>query len=259
MISRHIFKMGVELEGAWASAPTNWKEDGSVGFREGEICDCFPGPDEEDDEEIGACSCRSGYAVGEVATLPYAQQDELKDHLHDVWPDYWNSSCGMHIHMEMDSLVWLVLSQEPKHALFLSQARRFCRVKVAKGQQQYQQALHRLTGNNTFCSTSFGMTRALQRETTSRYFAFNGAAYHRYGTFELRIWPQLDLASGIELIDFTIKQLEKMVREFSKQDGVVEDLVLPRLPDLTMNICEEPIPTYQDLKREVLSLNGYPL
>lgn len=75
-----IAKVGIELEGGWATRPTNgaWHTDGSVSIRYG---------------TDGAVH------IGEFVSAPLDSWQAVADWVAAAYPTTHNQTCGMHVHV----------------------------------------------------------------------------------------------------------------------------------------------------------------
>lgn len=237
MISKNISQFGVELEGAWIPGHGSGevKGDGSVYFRE------------EDGELFILDDC----IIGEIALPPFDDLDTLRERLRADWPEHFNLSCGMHIHMELSSLGWMVFGNRLGHDLFVSKAKTFARDKYDNGDSEYGAVLDRLDGENEYCRGHFCVDKALINAADGRYYIFNGASYQRHNTLELRVWPQLNLQHGLELIDFTAMTVEEVIKDVGKLEDLIWDPHLEKNSELTEG---KVIPSFKEVRAKKLDV-----
>lgn len=208
MISKNIVGFGVELEGAWEGGNTMVKGDGSVYF-----------------EAESEYHIRDEYAIGEIAMPPYRTMSVLKNHLATNWPDAFNETCGMHIHMEISPLAWLVLGSQEGYDAFIMKAKRHFLDLFNDGKTVFSSVLSRLAGNHEYCDGDFVVEAGLLGRISSRYHILNGLAYRRHGTLELRVWPQLEYIEGMEMINFTVKGIEEVIAESKIIDNISDRII----------------------------------
>ena len=89
--------------------------------------------------------------------------------------------------------------------------------------------------------------QGLLGRVSSRYFIFNGGAYRRHGTLELRVWPQLDFEDGMELIKFTAKGIEEVISESRIIDDIPDAIIGE---DRVLTEEDSKVPTMAEMRKK---------
>lgn len=173
-IKNRILRVGVELEGAWKKVPfpDSFGGDGSVRF-----------PD-----------LSTPVKIGELITAPPLPPKDIPAWLKAAYPDFVNSSCGMHVHMSFGSAIL------------------YSRLMVEDYQKQIIKGINawalgtlpddhciwsRLRGENTYCRNEFHPD--IQARQTSKSYSHDGKnrytminyCFGQHGTMECRLLPMM--------------------------------------------------------------------
>lgn len=232
MISKHITSLGVEIEGGWEGS--RWadeiKEDCSV---KNLACDY----------------------VGEIALRPYKTLSSLYLNLEDRWPTDWNETCGMHIHMMLEPIGWMVLASEEGYRAYLKQLKDFARQQSADGSEGFREALRRLAGTNEYCSDMLMIERGLMgQDTTGRYWILNSQSYYNHKTLEMRAWPQAEVSEGLAMIRETVEAVEAVIETYGDMD-FLGNLATEEMPGPAMYA---ELPSYRVAKKAKTRPLGVP-
>lgn len=178
--------VGVELEGGWQTAPADLSRmigDGSIQLQRG----------------------GNILHVGEIPSPPLASPPELFTWMTANYPQYTNSSCGMHVHVSFKSQNSYLRIMDK--AFFDHMIEKL----YAWGREtgiQDTNFFDRLEGKNTYCKKEYnpmGQVKYTQKGP-HRYSILN-YCHGRYGTAELRVLPlfkTLDEAQKAITAYFTI-------------------------------------------------------
>ena len=161
---KHIALVGVELEGGWKVAPNHpMHTDVSVTVR--------------------------GPYVGEVSSPPMPATEVLDWMVRpDIYPDYGNGSCGMHVHIstkDNNTFAWLM--EKEFYKAFLQAMQKWGNEKRIPLTDPFWL---RLNGKNRYCRAEFKpmeQYRSLDREL--RRTQLNFCSYSQHGTMECRMFP----------------------------------------------------------------------
>ena len=219
---KYIDKVGVELEGGWRERPDDLGTDISVKILPADVlnCDhpchcsvCFP---------VG-CDCASLY-TGEVRSRPYKSLHILK-WMKDSYPDFINSTCGMHIHLSFKSKKSYVTLMEPRfYATFLREVEIFASKHIPKNHYFWK----RLIGEEKYCKRMFTPEAQANEhgkpETRRTHLNY---CYALHGTLENRLFPMFeDVHLAIKCLKWYIGFVETYV------ENHLETVVIERTIDI---------------------------
>jgi hypothetical protein len=196
-----IHKVGIELEGRWDTRPAGFTYDGSVGGFQ-----------------------TLGGAVGEVPSPPLTL-DEVNPWLDANYPDEVNQSCGMHVHVSVES--------KAEYSLLMSHAAQLERdlIKNVKDWATEREIIprhplwERLAGRNRYCQMGThgveNQTRA-RTKINARYRMLN-FCWRLHGTLEIRLLPGFKKKHlGIEAVQTVIATVAYALSHYT---GIPKEII----------------------------------
>lgn len=190
-----IHKIGVELEGQWNERPEGFEHDGSVG---------------------GFVYVPGSY-IGEVPSPPLLRAD-LNAWMNNNYPDQVNQSCGLHVHVSVES--------KAEYSLLMTHAAQLERdliqnVKtwatereIIKGHSLWE----RLAGNSRWCQQgthSIDQQVRARRKIGARYRMLN-FCWGLHGTVEVRLLPGFKKKHlGIEAVNVVVSTIDHALTHYS--------------------------------------------
>lgn len=197
--------LGVELEGGWNEIPPAYKNIGRHSV-----------------DRDGSVDCRGTY-VGEIQLGVYTSVKKL---LHDVgenYPKNTDTSCGIHVHMSLDSYSYQKLMEKSFHTCFLKNMKEWG---LEKGINENSAFWKRLAGSNRYCKKTFSPTAQakLTYKESVRYSQLN-YCYSLHGTLECRLLPafqkkELAISGIAKIIDIVEKYLS-----ITKDEEIAIDMI----------------------------------
>ena len=164
---------GVELEGGWIYRPTcSVQEDGSIKIERG----------------AEAPSGDSINYVGEAPSPPCGSPDELFAWMDSFYPDLADASCGMHVHISFKSPYTYLRAMDKAFHIYIREGLKEWGKREGVMDNRFWA---RVEGLNRFCDNVYAPMRQVRGKgkNGSRY-TFLNYCYERYGTIELRVFPQ---------------------------------------------------------------------
>lgn len=164
-----INKMGVELEGLWSYIPHNERleDDGSVEFDDG-----------------------GDNYIGEIVSSKHDTLEGLLEWVRRTYPDETNETCGMHIHISLNTkLAYSQLMSDKFNRYFMRQVRKWAKQHNITDENFW----NRFNGNNDYCyrvesERDFdGQVQATDKGG-DRYKMLN-FTFNYLGTLECRLFP----------------------------------------------------------------------
>lgn len=191
-----IYRIGIELEGAWKEPPSGvkWVGDrppsaGQLG-RDGSL-DPFTNRLRDEAEAKGA-PCETPY-VGELPSEPL-KESEVKDWLAHHFPQRTGPECGMHIHISLvNPLLYMWLMDEESYpATVVEYYRRWAE---KEGIDKADPIWDRLAGKSPYCQLIHWPSEQVKNVTKDyvktrtghRYTAINFCYGRETGTIECRL------------------------------------------------------------------------
>ena len=187
-----VTKVATELEGGWAKAPHNMYRDGSVNARLVPACPYHSNNQSNDEDSFHDetdCTCNGG--TGECSSSICNSLQEVNEFIDDGYPDYMDSSCGLHVHVSFgENMLTYAKLMSPKFwRYYLKRYREWgIRNNINRGSRFWS----RLEGTS-FAKKKFQPTKQyqLQHKSQERYCMLNYAlALH--GTLESRMLPMFN-------------------------------------------------------------------
>jgi len=202
----HIRAIGFEVEGGWKKDRVI-RED-SENYRKGFHSD-------------GSVSnIRASFPVwaGEYASEPLLNYENLIETMEEEWPDMWNSSCGMHVHISTQSMQkYSTLMDQVFYRAFKKEISKVLIPSITDMNTQ-QIFADRLAGHNTYCKTGWRSdAQAQQNDKGSLRYHHLNFCWKLHGTMEVRVPPMMSLNDGKTtmkwIVEFTEKYLNKKKKE----------------------------------------------
>lgn len=174
-----IDMVGVEIEGLWEDlrdAKLRASARNASGTPDGSL-------EEMDDEDADG-------AAYEFRTAPGSVGEAIRA-LADLYPDFTNRTCGMHVHLSFRDKASIGLLNSPEFFEFFYGAwKEWGKERKIPEKHEFWR---RLRGENTYC--------AVNEDTMDwhgdRYMALNFSAWHKHRTMECRLLPMFrDSAMG---------------------------------------------------------------
>lgn len=207
---KYIDKIGLELEGGWATPPFKAVTDHSVKINH--QCGSF------ERQNCHTCGCLDHYGYVPVngkwwqgeTNSPALTLDKVAEWLKKNYPDVSNESCGMHIHLSFKSTGhYLKLMDIKFNNYFIDYMD-----KKAKNSPIGSSAFwKRFKGENKFASPKFHPEKQVQvtgKGGTDRYTHLN-YCWSMHGTLECRLFP---MYSSIEVAGEAIKAFIDCVESY---------------------------------------------
>jgi hypothetical protein len=167
-----IDRVGIELEGGWATRPGNAAHhpDGSVRIQYG---------------------TNGATVIGEMVSAPISDWQTISDWIFTTYPAAHNSSCGMHVHVSFKNRRDYARLMDPQFFEYFQERMRTWGTRV--GLPASHLFWTRLDGFNTFCRKAFlpdqqAAIRSKHRSGGVRYTQLN-YCFKVHGTIECRLFP----------------------------------------------------------------------
>jgi hypothetical protein len=226
-VRNRVYRVGVELEGAWKKAPEGHIiiRDGSVSFNPRE-------------NPIDAAWGKVKYPhIGEIPSPVLLPEGKVNDLTLEKWmrkcyPDLVNHTCGLHVHMSFrNAFQYAYLMDERLQWTVLEFVTRWAK---EKGKLTFDRDHHiwsRIRGESEFCQHKFDADEQCQK--TRKEFDHHGVG-HRYtvmnyalmktGTIECRLLPMM---VGVELALEAVRLVMNITSAFlvsvAEEKGVMLD------------------------------------
>lgn len=195
---KYIHRVGIELEGAfftryWNTTQGHYYEDGSV--------DIYIDDDETENIPF----------VGEFVSPPLSPA-KINKWISRHYPDKYNESCGLHVHVSFKSLTSYHKILKPQfQKTIISELKTWAKDK-------FPDLNHRLSGRNEFCTFKYKPMYQLfeKYKNSQRYTAVN-YCYELHKTVEFRILPMMPtethaIAAVQKLLELTEQYISKQKR-----------------------------------------------
>lgn len=193
------FKYGIELEGRW-NRQQIYDSGGAVihGF----VSDGSVGDFDERRSET--------QFDGEFNSLPSTSVKELMEQVQPRWPELWNHTCGMHVHVSMPNTIYNNFLEKPFARAFHDAAMRWAQM---VNQPERDRFIARLRGDNRYCKAGWNPASQIgaRCKTESRYYALN-FCWTLHGTMEIRVFPMMRFEDATRVLT----ELEKFLHARSK-------------------------------------------
>lgn len=188
----NIKRVGVEIEGGWTPQrhrQFNVGSDGSVNFRDRSILD------------------------GEIRSNPFTTLNDLAKWMIQVYPEFTNSSCGLHIHVSTTVPLYTLLMDVKFNLFFRRELKKWGDVHCKNRKiDENVRFWNRFNGRNSYCRKRF-IPESQVSNSYDRYTALNFCAYGRHGTLECRLFPSFQsklkavkaVVWFVKLVDFYIQ------------------------------------------------------
>lgn len=175
-----VFRLGVELEGAWKSLPplTRLEADGSV-YR---------------DPATGQKKMPAGHTTGELPIGPI-QPITMPKFMRKYYPHQVNNTCGMHVHMSFESVWHYALLMVPEYQDTIVEY--LTRWAKKEGFPPAHHIYGRLRGESVFCQNQFWPDAQItsQKDHNQQRHGHRYTIVHYCGrqmTIEVRVLPMME-------------------------------------------------------------------
>lgn len=188
-------------------APDGYDYDNDCGCHFRSCGDCYP----NGYIASNVLDRNNGYRTGEWSSPPlfFTRHHNWQALLPEWWPASVNDSCGMHVHLGLNSARDYARLLDLGHTFtqeFVGDLKRNFQTGSFSHWYERPIALRRFNYNN-YCAVPDDPGFPLRQFVSgdSRYTAVNFTAYRAHGTVELRILPAIIHASrGVELIEYAL-------------------------------------------------------
>jgi hypothetical protein len=222
-VRNRVYRVGVELEGAWSKLPEDMtiQRDGSV---------------QEFANEVLPNGKRPWQGIGEIPSPVLLPDGKVNDLTLETWirkayPQGVNDTCGMHVHMSFrNAFQYAYLMDERLQHTAVEFVKRW-----AEGKPKVFPKTHviwkRLEGNHQYCQLRFEadmQAQKLKKEYErhapgSRYTVMNYALL-KTGTIECRLLPMMpDVEIAIEAIRLVMDITSTFLVMAAEEKGVLLD------------------------------------
>jgi hypothetical protein len=226
---RRILLVGVELEGGWDHEP-DWPitPDGSVGDFPWRTCECFFFDNrtrcnnlrcEQCPPHKAGCKAKGPKELGELRSEPLRLRPLLK-WVDKYYPPYTNSTCGLHVHLSVHSMLDYARLTDPE---FNDHFQKYMRLWGKRAVPKDREFWRRFEGKNTYCKARFKPIEQLE-DYEDRYTQLNYCAYRKHETLEVRLLPAFeDKAVAMNAILAVVRCAETYLQKHWKRADLIAD------------------------------------
>jgi hypothetical protein len=201
---------GIELEGGW---PLRHVDDGG-GSRHGFVHDgSVAGLRAPDDRPL---------YVGEYNSTAYDGIKELLEDVKEEWPQFYNSTCGMHIHAGLSAEIYSRFMERSFNEEFKKKTLLWAEMIVGPEKDRY---LQRLSGQNSYCTAGWAPEKQsiARGKDSCRYRALN-FCWSLHKTMECRLFPMMKIEQATPILLDYEKFLREMAEKKSRMISIPIDI-----------------------------------